>query len=86
MTTGQRARLALSIKAYKPNLQCDNPEGPVKRFGPMGPIQSILNRMKVSKFEQVFGKAGSSNVQVPLPITIADGQYSSVNERSSELS
>ena len=43
----------------------------------MVPVQSILNQMKVSKWEQVFGKAGSPNIQVPLPITISDGQFSS---------
>ena len=40
--------------------------------------------MKVSKWKQVFGKAGSPNVQVPLPITIADGQFFSPREPSSE--
>ena len=51
----------------------------------MGPVQSILNQMKVSKWEQVFGKVGSPNVQVPLPITISDGQFSSAIEPSPEL-
>ena len=75
----------MSIKAYNPNLQCDNPDAPVRRFGPMGPVQSILNQMQVSKWEQVFGKAGSPNVQIPLPITIADSQYSSATEPTAEL-
>lgn len=74
----------MSIKAYKPNLQCDHPDAPVKRFGPTGPVQTILNQMKVSKWEQVFGKAGSPKVEVPLPITIPDGQCSSATEPSSE--
>ena len=51
----------------------------------MGPVQTILNQMKVSKWEQVFGKAGSPNVQVPLPITISDSQFPSAIKPSSGI-
>lgn len=47
MITARGDRLAVSIEVYKPNIQCDGLEAPVKYFGPMGPVRTILKQMCV---------------------------------------
>ncbi|KAL6719522.1 hypothetical protein ACLMJK_003763 [Lecanora helva] len=69
---GKNGRLSLSIKPYKPQVECDDPDSVPTRFGPMGACQQALNKMQVSTFPQVFGKSGASEVQVSLPMTIPD--------------
>ena len=67
----------MTLKSYAPHLECENPKAPPTQYGPMQACQSVLNSMQVATYDQMFGERGIPailSVDVPLPITISDGQ------------
>ena len=66
----------MTIQQYTPQVACEDPEAKPTAWGPVQACQSVLNRMQVATWPQVFGRAGDPGVQVALPISIADGQFS----------
>ena len=64
----------MTIQRYTPRVECENPEIAPTQQGPLDACQSVLNKMKVSTWPQVFGRAGDQGVQETLPMSIVDGQ------------
>ena len=64
----------MTIQRYTRPVECDDPGIPPTQYGPLDACQSVLNKMKVSTWSQVFGRAGDQGVQESLPMSIVDGQ------------